>query len=501
VKDLVLGVDSSTTACKVIAFDAEGRAVAEGRAAIPLHNPSPGAWEQDAEDWWRALCEASRACVAQIDPARLGAMAIANQRETFVLTDDHGRPLTPALVWMDHRCAAAVERVVARVGHLGRDWLHEVSGKPACTTPSLYKLAGLFERQPEMAEALARHSPAAGFVEVHGFLAWRLSGKPVSSLAAADPTGLVAMMEDRWSPELMAVVGLRAEQLAVLHKPADVMGTVTESAAAATGLPAGLPIVAGAGDGQAAGLGAGIVAPGTAYLNLGTAIVSGVLSREYRYDRAFRTLYGAAPGTYFLETDLQGGTFTITWLCEKLLGKTLAILDELERDASGIAPGSEGLFLVPYWNGVMNPYWDDAARGILVGLSGEHRPAHLYRALLEGIALEQRLHTTGVEAASGPIDEMIVMGGGSKSALWCQILADAIGKPMVRAGTTEATALGAAMLAAVATGLHPSIEEAARAMSRRGERFDPGPNRAHYDALFPRYRSIYPAISTAGGGA
>src|SRR5690606_13969359 len=137
----------------------------------------------------------------------------------------------------------------------------------------------------------------------------------------------------------------------------------------------------------------------------------------------FRTLYGPLAGTYFLETDLQGGTFTIGWLVDRLLGGGEATRVELERRAATLAAGAEGLVLVPYWNGVMNPLWDDRASGLVAGFRGEHDPAHLYRALIEGIALEQRWHLEGVEQATTQVNEVVVMGGGSKSDLWCQIFA------------------------------------------------------------------------------
>ncbi len=486
VRDLVLGVDSSTTACKVLAYDASGQVVAEGRASMVLENPAIGAWEQDAEGWWRAFCEASRACVALVDPARFRGLAVASQRETFVVTDRAGIPLAKALVWMDHRCGDEVSRATCE---LGEARLHELTGKPPSTTPSLYKWLGQRTRAPELAASVGK------VLDVHAFLVWRLTGSPSTSLAAADPMALIDMRQRLWSDELLTFAGLTQAQLPELVEVGTAVGTVSMKAASESGLPEGLVVVAGAGDGQAAGLGVGITGPGTAYLNLGTAVVSGVLSSTYRYDRSCRTLFGAIPGTYFLETVLQGGTFTINWLCEKLLGRPLASLGELELQACSLPAGSAGVTLVPYWNGVMNPYWDHGASGIVVGLRGEHGPSHLYRALLEGIAFEQRLHTSGVESLAGPVTEMVVTGGGSASDLWCQILADVLGKPIVRAASSEATALGAAMIAGTATGLVPTFEDAARTMSRRRERFLPGPNAITYKQLFElKYRRIYPAL-------
>jgi sugar (pentulose or hexulose) kinase len=493
---LVLGVDSSTTATKAIAWDAAGEAVAEGRAGLSLQEPEPDGWEQDAEDWWRSTVAAITECVAKLGgrAGEISALAVAHQRETFVLTDAAGTPLAPALVWMDARARAQVKRAVDR---LGAERLHELSGKPACLTPSLYKVMYLLERHPE----IAAQDPV--LCDVHAFLVWRLTGRCATSLASADPLGLVDMAARAWSSELAALAGLSLERMPELVPPGAPIGTVTPAAAAATGLREGLPVIAGAGDGQAAGLGAGIVAPGRAYLNLGTAVVSGVLSRDYQIDLAFRTLYGAAPGTHFLETDLKGGTFTLTWLVEKLLGRSdpERALAELEREASALRAGADGLMLVPYWNGVMNPYWDDDASGIAVGFNGGHGPAHLYRAIVEGIAFEQRVHTSGVERATGtPIEEMVVMGGGSRSALWCQILADVLGKRIVRAHSSEATALGAGILAAVASGMHPDLATAVGAMSRTGAVFEPGELRETYDRLYREvYAELFPALRAALG--
>lgn len=496
---LILGIDCSTTACKAIAWDAAGRAVAEGRAPIPLVNPGPDAWEQDAERWWTATAEATREAVAALGQggaARVRAVGLTHQRETFVLTDASGAPLHPALVWMDARCRPEVAEAVQR---LGEARLHALSGKPPCTTPSLYKLLFLLGRG---APALRALRPRV--LDVHALLSWRMTGRLCTSLASADPLGLVDMEARAWAPELLDLAGLAPADLPELCEPGAVIGGLTAGAAASLGLPPGVPVVAGAGDGQSAALGAGLVGPGAAYLNLGTAIVSGVISPAYRTDRAFRTLYAAMPGAYLLETDLKGGTFTLTWLVERLLGRPAGEVGEalaaLEQEARALPPGADGLLLVPYWNGVMNPYWDDNATGIAVGWHGGHAPAHLYRAILEGIALEQRLHTEAVEAAAGPIGELLVMGGGSRSDLWCQILADVIGKPVVRAGTSEATSLGAGILAAWAAGLFPDLGAAVQAMTSRGEAFAPGEHRAIYDRLYREvYVGLYPALAGALG--
>lgn len=490
---LVVGIDCSTTASKAVAWDLDGLSVAEGRAAFALKSPAPDAWEQDAEAWWSATQVAIAECVRALG-SRAGevrALCVSHQRETFVLTDADSTPLHPALVWMDARGREQVDRARTQIG---ADRLREISGKPPCITPSLYKLMALFDRRPDLASLRPR------VLDVHAFLCRRLTGRWVTSLASADPLGLVDMKRRAWSPELCGLAGIEPSQLPELVEPGTPLGPLDAAIAADLGLVAGLPVIAGAGDGQAAGLGAGIREGGRAYLNLGTAIVSGVSSHEYATSDAFRTLYAAAPGGYFLETDLKGGTFTLNWLAERVLGASEPgdELAELEAQAAALPAGAEGLLLVPYWNGVMNPYWDDSATGIVVGLTGRHGPAHIHRAVLEGIAFEQRLHTSGVEAATGvPITEMVVMGGGAKSTLWCQLLSDILQKPVVRARTTEATALGAGILATLGAGLHADLATAVARMTGTGDRFTPGSDAGRYAALYSIYTQLYPALRPA----
>jgi sugar (pentulose or hexulose) kinase len=274
------------------------------------------------------------------------------------------------------------------------------------------------------------------------------------------------------------------------------LGDVTASAAAATGLPAGLPLFAGVGDGQSGALGVGITRPGQTCLALGTSVVAGTLSERYLVDRAFRTTYGGLAGTFVLEAPLLGGGYTVDWFFESIA--PAADRRELEREAAGLPPGSEGLVLVPYWNSVLAPYWDPAASGIVVGWRGVHRPVHLYRAILEGVAFELRLGLGGVETAlQRPVDSLVAVGGGAGSELWCQTIADVTDRSVSRSSTTEAAALGAGVLAAAAAGLHPDVATAARAMTRlRPEPLRPDPQRHEtYARLYEDvYRPLFPAL-------
>jgi sugar (pentulose or hexulose) kinase len=490
---LVIGVDSSTTACKAIAWDRDGRAVAEGRATYPLLQPRPNWYEQDAETWWDGLCAALKALLARIDAAQVDALCITHQRESFVPVDEQGRPLRNGILWLDERSRPQVAFLEERIG---RHRFHQITGKPLTTNPSVTKIAWLMQHEPELVARTHK------FLDAHAFLVHRLTGAFRTSIASADPMGLVDMQTDAWAVGMINEVGLHPDQFPELILPGRVIGFVSERAAAATGLPAGLRVVAGAGDGQCAGLGANATSGGRACLNLGTAVVSGVVSANYVADPAFRTLYAPIAGRYFLETVIQGGAFTVSWFVETFGGDLsdsglYAAEDLLEAAAADVPPGSLGLVVVPYWNHAMTPYWDPAASGITIGWTGAHGRAHFYRAILEGVALEQRLLGDGLASATGQaIEAYVALGGGSRSDLWCQIVADVTGVPVVRAATAEATCLGAGILAAVAAKWYPDATSAAGAMTGTAERFQPDlETQAIYDRIYGEvYRPLFPTL-------
>lgn len=488
--DLVLGVDCSTTASKAVAWDAGGRPVAEGRAPHDLRSPHPGWGEQDAEQWWAATVTAIRAVVATTGAARIAALCVTHQRESFVPVDGEGRPLRNAILWLDERSRGQLAALDRR---FGSDAIHRLTGRPPSLTQSLPKLVWLVEHEPQAIERADR------ILDVHAFLVRRLTGEDVTSLASADPMGIVDMAAGTWAEGLIRDVGLRPEQFCRLVPPGMVLGEIAAAAAEATGLRPGTPVVAGAGDGQAACLGAGVTAPGRAYVNLGTAIAGGAFSDRYLTDLAYRTCCGALPGSFVLETVLRGGTATVTWFMEHVADPRLGAMayDAYEAEARALPPGAGGLMLVPYWNSVMNPYWDPAASGIVVGWKGGHRRHHLYRAILEGIAFEHRLAMEGIAASTGqPVHEHVILGGGSRSPLWCQIMADVLGAPVLRARSADATNLGAAILAGFAVGWFSSVADAAEAMTGTADLFEPAETeRAAYDRLYDQvYRHVFPAL-------
>ena len=493
--DLVLGIDCSTTGVKVIAWDQEGYALATGRCSLSILRPQPDWHEQNAEEWWRATFTALKQVSEQVDPERIAAMAISHQRETFVPVDETGQPLRNAILWMDERARPLIPGLRRQFSF---ERFHAITGKPLSGNLTIAKVAWLQENEPEV------FRQAAFFLDVHAYLVQRLTGKFLTGWGCADPTGLFDIRQNDWSPELVTGVGLKLEQLPKSYPPGAVLGEMTPQAASLCGLKPGILVVAGLGDGQAAGLGANITRQDEAYLSMGTSFISGVFSEKYQVDPAFRTLYSGISGTYFIETAILGGSYIIRWFVENFSESEIHADQEIsaeefyEIEASQVPPGSLGLLLVPYWNSAMGPYWDASASGIVVGWRGAHGRAHLYRAILEGIAFEQCLNTRGVERTLGVhTRRYIAAGGGAQNTLWRQIVADITGIPVFRSTSQECAALGAGILAASAAGLHHDTRQAAQAMAHIEElATEPDSIRqAYYQKIYEEvYVNLFPAL-------
>jgi xylulokinase len=426
----------------------------------------------------------------QVIPEAVAAIAISNQRETFVPLDENGEAIRPAIVWLDQRCKDEVAWLANRVGH---DRIHQITGKPPDMAPVAYRIAWMRRHEPD----LFRRTNL--FADVHTYLAWRLTGMFRTSWASADPLGLFDLEKKQWSPGLLAALELKPDQLPDAFPPGEIIGAVSTLSAIATGLPEGTPVVAGGGDGQAAGLGVHALNPTCAYLNLGTAVVSGTYSPLYRVGQAWRTMCSCAGEGYYFETSLRSGTFLLDWLAHRICGSHTddKIHAQLEAEAATLPIGSDGLLALPYWGAVMTPHWDANARGCFIGLNASHSRGHLYRSLLEGIALEQALVTGMIETATGEqVHKFVAVGGGAASELWCQIIADATVKPVLRSATVEASSLGVAICAAVAAGWFGTHAEAAEAMSARDlvEITPRQENQLRYAELMKVYREVYPAL-------
>ena len=486
--DLVIGVDSSTTSTKAIAWDRSGAAVAQATGPLDLVALPGNCFEQDAPSWWDSLGVALRALFEKIDPARVAALAISNQRETMVPLDAEDRPLHRAMLWLDERGRPYFEPLAAQ---FGGGWLHETTGRHLDLTPTLPRFAWLRDREPGV---FAR---AAMFTDVQGYLVRHLTGRFATSTASADSFGLFDMRSGGWSQTLLAGLALEQNRLPELARPGTLLGETHAAAAAATGLRLGTPIIAGGGDGQCAGLGTNCVTSGRAYLNLGTAIVAGVWSPTFAHDDHWRTLVSASGEGFVLESLQRSGALLTRWFRDTFFGTSPdTIYDELEAAASVLPIGSDGLLTLPYWSGCADPHWDPDARGCMVGITAAHGAAHVYRSILEALTLETARSARAMEAAGVAVKELVAIGGGAQSALWVQMVADATARPVRVCETVQASSLGAGMLAAVGGGWFATPHEAAQAMSGSTRTIEPDSQRsARYRELSDVQGELYLANS------
>lgn len=490
---LVIAIDSSTSATKAVVVDTHGAVVAAGSSPIDLITPGMDRYEHNPAQWWESTEVAIASAVGDLSEearARVAGICITHQRESFALVDESGAALRNAILWLDSRAGIEIEE-------FGSAHIHELSGKPADTTPAIYKMAWLKRHEPEVLAS------AYKVVDVHAYLSYQLVGKWVSAVGSADTLNLLDIAACDYSPELLDIAGVRRDQMAELAGPTSTIGTLKSELTKKWGLRDDVVLIAGVGDGQAAGLGTAAIEEDTAYVNVGTSVVCGVHSHEYSYDPSYRTLLAGIPGSYVLEIVQNSGSVLLNWFRQNLGDPALdGKLDpELDAAAGAIPAGSEGLLTVPYWNAVQSPYWNPFAKGVMLGFGSAHTRAHLYRSIMEGIALELSENIRRVEASTGrTIKELRCTGGGSRNLLWRQIFADATGKSMVVSGVDEVSAQGAAIMGMVGIGAYAGVAEAAEAMSAFTARTEPRAEMTErYAKIAGVQQEIYPLIQTIFG--
>jgi len=498
-REHLLAIDSGTQSVRALLFDLAGNLEARAQVAVePYFSRRPGWAEQDPELYWRTLAEACRRLWASspVPPEAVAGVALTTQRNTVIPCDGAGRALRPAIHWLDQR---RCEDLPSLGGALGLAL--KAIGAAAVVDRAMAECEAwwLQRHQPEVWERTDK------LVFLSGFLTHRLVGRWVDSVGCQ--VGYVPFDYRRlqWSGHgdwKWRAFPVRPEQLPELVPPAGVLGEVTAAAAAATGIPAGLPVLAAASDKACEVLGAGCLEPTLGCVGYGTTATVNTTHRRYVEVVPFLPSYPAAvPGAYSLEFQIFRGYWMVSWfkrefgLRERQLAEDRgvepeALFDELVAE---VPAGSMGLLLQPYWSpGVRVP--GPEAKGAVVGFGDVHTRGHLYRAILEGLAYALR---EGAERSQRrtrvPLRELRVAGGGSRSDQAMQITADVFGLPASRPHVYEASGLGAAVDAAVGLGLHPDFETAVAAMTRVERTFEPDPGRHElYDRLYNRvYRRLY----------
>ena len=486
---LVVGVDVSTTATKAVLQDAEGTVRAVGMSAYSYETPHPLWSEQDPALWWEATRIAVRGALeaADTDAEAVEAVGLTGQMHGLVALDDRDDVLRPAILWNDQRTGAECDAIR---GIVGRRRLIEITGNDALPGFTAPKLLWLRRHEPDVWASIEHVLLPKDFVRL------RLTGEHALDRADGSGTILFDLAARDWSPEILDALAIEPRWLPPTFEGPMVTGTITEGAASATGLRAGIPVVAGGGDQAAAAVGVGSVVPGVSSLSLGT---SGVLfttteGPAIESEGRLHAFCHAVPDRWHLMGVMLSAAGSLRWYRDALAPDVA--FEELVEEAAEVPPGSDGLLFLPYLTGERTPYPDPLARGAFVGLTVHHGRAHLTRAVLEGVAFGMRDSLELMRAAGiQPPDQIRATGGGSRSALWRRILADVLGASIVTTPSAEGAAQGAATLAAVGAGWFDTVQDACRALVRIGETTPPSETGGAYTNAYARYRELYPALA------
>ncbi len=469
---LLLGIDAGTSRVRALVFTPDGQALSEGAEAAATRCPEPRWAEQDAEDLWRACQSAIRKALAPIErPARVRGLAIGSVGEAFVPLDAGGAPTFPVIAWYDQRPHDELERLFERID---RDRLFAVTGLAADPTFTLMKLLWL---KANAADALGR---TKRILNVTHYLAWRLTGEMAADFSQASRSLALDLHGFRWADELIREAGLDPALFAPLRPLGERLGTIRPEVARDLGLPSDCAAGVGGHDHLVGALAVDALRPGTMLNSLGTAeAVTLALPASIRDAELGRR--GFNQGVVRVDERLTpyvfGGFQTSGGAIEWFRSLFAAGIDRetLGRDAEAVPPGAEGAMFIPDLRGRLIPVPDPKARGAWIGLSADHGRADLYRAVLEGLALEARESLDGLDGIDGVprIDNIRAIGGNTRNALLMRIKASVYRKAMTAAAMPEATALGAALLGGVAAGLWPKLEDAVRGLSVSYDRIEP----------------------------
>jgi xylulokinase len=485
----VIGIDTSTTATKAVLIDPSGAVLATGAAEYGYDIPRPHWSEQDPGLWWDGAVAAVRSVLssAGVAGSAVSAIGLTGQMHGAVLLDAADAVLRPAILWNDQRTADACDEIRRAVGP---DRLIAITGNDALTGFTAPKLVWVRDHEPEIWARTAHVLLPKDYVRL------RLTGEHALDKADGSGTLLFDLAARDWSPEILDALRIPDAWLPPTYEGPVVTGVVSATAAAATGLAAGTPVVAGGGDQSANAVGVGAVAPGVVALSLGTSGVVFATTAEPLRDPAgqVHAFCHAVPGRWHMMTVMLSAAGSLRWFRDALApGEDFG---SLAAAASEIPPGADGLFFLPYLSGERSPHPDPLARGAFVGLTVGHDRRHMTRAVLEGVAFGLRDGLDQMIAVGMPAPAQVrASGGGTASPLWRQILADVLDTEVATVSTTEGAAYGAGALASVGAAWFATVEAAVNAWVQADPSAGPGPDAPRYADAHAVYRDLYPALA------
>jgi xylulokinase len=485
----VLGIDVSTTATKALLVDEAGAVVGVAAAEYPFETPRPLWSEQDPALWWDGAVKSVRQVLAEtgIAAADVVAVGLTGQMHGLVMLDQHGNVLRPAILWNDQRTGEQCDEIRQRVGLTD---LLQITGNDALTGFTAPKILWVRENEPDVF-ARTRH-----VLLPKDYVRYRLTAEFATDRAGAAGTLLLDLKQRDWSPIVLERLGIPSHWLPPTFEGPSVTGRITSEAAHATGLAPGTPVVAGGGDQSAQAVGVGAVEEGIVALTLGTSGVVFATTNEpfIEAEGRLHAFCHAIPGRWHLMGVMLSAAGSLRWYRDALAAGVS--FDDLLAPADHVPPGANGLLFLPYLTGERTPYPDPLARGGFIGLTVRHTQPHMTRAVLEGVAFGLRDSFELMKAAGlSTVRQVRVSGGGARSALWRQILADVLNAELVTVNTTEGAAYGAALLAGVGAGIWSDVDTACRRCVEITGKTSPQSEVVDkYEFAYGQYRQLYPAL-------
>lgn len=449
----LLGIDIGTSACKVAVFDESGKVLAQTNKEYKVYYPQAGWAEQDADEWWNAICAGIKDVLANenVSADKIAGIGVDGQSWSAIPVDKAGRPLAKTPIWMDTRARDICEKVKASVGE---DKIFEVAGNDFLPSYSTPKMIWLKENHPEV------FGSTALFLQSNSYIVFKLTGVYSQDLSQGYGLHFFNMKTLKYDDNLAKDMGLSSSMVPDLYKCDEVVGKVTKEAASITGLKEGTPVVAGGLDAACGTLGAGVYLPGQTQEQGGQAGGMSICTDEALSHKKLILSAHVVPGMWLLQGGTVGGGGTLKWFKQEF-GKDMSF-DDLTSEAEKVSAGSDGVIFLPYMAGERSPIWNPDAKGVFYGLSFDKTRGHMIRALLEGVALSLNHNLETAAEVGAKVDVMNAMGGASNSRLWTQIKADVTGRTIQVPTSDTATTLGAALLAGVGCGVYKDYDEAVK---------------------------------------
>lgn len=482
----ILGIDLGTSSVKAMLFDAEQGVIAVRAEEYGVDIAHPGWAQQSPALWWESLVRVLRWLESHYREAYRSVCAVgySGQMHGMVLTDAKGQPVRPAVIWLDQRAGRQLEEIGAALSEedMGNVFCNRVSSGFAF--PSLLWVR---EQEPEI---FAR---AAHFLSPKDYIRYKMTREIGAEVVDASSTTLFATGERDWAWEVIDRFHLPPQLFPKVHESADIAGTVTAQCEAQTGLPAGIPVIYGSGDQPAQSIGNGVIGPGRIISNIGTGGQISAFSSRSAYDKKLRTntfCHAIRNAWTIFGATLCSG-MSLSWAKNKVF--RAGSYEEINAAVAAVSPGADGLIYLPYLSGERTPHMNPDARGVFFGMTLGQEQGHFLRAVMEGVTYSLRdclgiLQELGVDAP-----EIIASGGATASPQWMQMQADILGKPVRVSRVKEQACLGSCLLAAVGTGVLPSLEEACGRFALMDERvyLPDAANADVYREGYDTYRRLY----------